>query len=321
VFAGAIRITSSNTTLDCNGSILDGEGKRAVGIYIDSQGRELSDVTVRNCTLRNFSSNAVRVGWSGPDSAKGDDHDEIYRRTPRRVTLERLTVQATGRVGIYVDDYVSELRLTGSTIENSGGAGIYLEHSSRRNLISGNRIAGNGWTDKREGLAVDSSSQNVIEDNVFARNAAGGVFFYKNCGEHLRGAHANRADQVIRWQHSDRNVLRRNQFLDQPVGIWLASRQSRNRAVSACGDPPLDPQGRYYEDFANDNEVSANTFCRTPVPVRNEGDGNRVVGNRYDATARAAVQMPRTMRDRWAGRPPERNTATDNVTAPCPLQE
>ncbi len=181
----------------------------------------------------------------------------------------------SGRVGIYFDDYVTHSTLSHSIVRDSYMSGIYLEHSSRNNKVVDNQIIDNGHErfgkGKREGLAVDSSAYNLIEGNRFESNGAGGVFLYKNCGEHF-----STGKSVIRWQHSDYNVIRNNTFVNEPVGIWLASRQNRDLSGFDCGDKPREGSLKFYPDYADNNVVEGNHFFGGKVMVRNDGQGNKL---------------------------------------------
>lgn len=259
VYKEAVIITSSNTTLDCHGAVLEGDNERPFGIMINSRGKPLSDVTVRNCKVRHFTRSGIRITSDIAASKLSPNHEENYRRTPTRITLENVEVTGSGRVGIYFDDYVTHSTLSHSIVRDSYMSGIYLEHSSRNNKIVNNQIISNGHESfgkgKREGLAVDSSAYNLIEGNRFESNGAGGVFLYKNCGEHF-----STGKSVIRWQHSDHNVIRNNTFVNEPVGIWLASRQNRDLSGFDCGDKPRDSSGKYFNDYADNNVVEGNKF-------------------------------------------------------------
>lgn len=285
VYHQPVRITASNTTLDCQGSTFIGSAQEKIGLMIDSEGKPLSDVVVKNCSFNNFASSGVRVTWSAQDAKKGTDHEAIYRRSPTRIVLDNVSVKDNGGVGIYLDDYVSEVTIKNSDITGSGGVGIYLEHSSRKIALIGNQITGNGFRDggksRREGVAVDSSAYNRIEGNVFRGNGAGGIFLYKNCGEHFSSG-----KQVIRWQHSDHNLIKNNSFTDEAVGVWLASRQKRDLSNWDCGDAPVGGKGRY-ADFADANEIQENTFCKTAVTVTDGGKNNTVRGSKSQCTSPA----------------------------------
>lgn len=278
VYQVQLKITDGNTTLDCKNSTFDGGGVRKLGLLIDSEGNRLADVTVKNCTFKNFTSNGIRVAWTAKDNDKGADHKVIYERTPTRINFENVKVVNAGRVGIYLDDYTSYITIKNSEITGSGGVGIYLEHSSKNISLTSNRIAENGFgvgaNNPREGLAIDSSADNSIVGNVFQHNAAGAIFLYKNCGEHF-----NTGKQVLRWQHSNNNVIEDNSFLDEKIGVWLASRQGRDLARWDCGDPSINKKGNY-ADFADFNEVKNNTFCRTLNSIRDNGKENKISGQK-----------------------------------------
>jgi parallel beta-helix repeat protein len=225
--------------------------------------------------VRHFTRSGIRITSDIAANKLSPNHEENYRRTPTRITLENVEVTGSGRVGIYFDDYVTHSTLSHSIVRDSYMSGIYLEHSSRNNKIVGNQIINNGHErfgkGKREGLAVDSSAYNLIEANRFESNGAGGVFLYKNCGEHF-----STGKSVIRWQHSDYNIIRNNTFVNEPVGIWLASRQSRDLSGFDCGDKPREGSLKFYPDYADNNVVVGNHFFGGKVMVRNDGQGNKL---------------------------------------------
>ncbi|KAA8729075.1 right-handed parallel beta-helix repeat-containing protein [Ewingella americana] len=273
VYPQSLVISHSNTHLDCQGATLDGDNRRAFGIVVNSKGQPVENVSVENCKIRDFTHSGIRITSDIPANQLSADHQENYRRTPTKVLIDHVNVQGSGRVGIYFDDYVTTSTLSNSTVSHSYMSGIYLEHSSRNNHILNNQIVNNGHESlgkgKREGLAVDSSANNVIEGNTFALNGAGGVFLYKNCGEHFSSGKS-----VIRWQHSDHNIIRNNHFIDEPVAIWLASRQTRDLSGFDCGDKPKDNSGKYFADYADNNVVEGNRFEGSGIKVRDEGRGN-----------------------------------------------
>jgi parallel beta-helix repeat protein len=276
VYKEAVIITSSNTTLDCRGAVLEGDNERPFGILINSKGKPLSDVTVRNCKVRHFTRSGIRITSDIAANKLSPNHEENYRRTPTRITLENVEVSGSGRVGIYFDDYVTHSTLSHSIVRDSYMSGIYLEHSSRNNKVVDNQIIDNGHErfgkGKREGLAVDSSAYNLIEGNRFESNGAGGVFLYKNCGEHF-----STGKSVIRWQHSDYNVIRNNTFVNEPVGIWLASRQNRDLSGFDCGDKPREGSLKFYPDYADNNVVGQNQFLKVKNLVINDGKHNSLM--------------------------------------------
>ena len=303
IYQRSIQITDSNTVLDCQGSTFVGDGRVKVGLLIDSEGKPMSNVIVKNCTFQNFESSGVRVTWSEKDVDKGSDRNEIYRKSPTNILLENIKVENSGRNGIYIDDYVTNVILKDSVVQNSGGGAVYLEFSSKRNKLINNKFIRNGFGlggeggSQREAVSIDSSSENIIEGNTFQENSAGGIFLYKNCGEKFLTG-----NQVIRWMHSDNNIISKNNFKNEKIGIWIASRQSRDLSKWGCGDAPIEPSGTYYQDFANSNKIIDNSFCRVAVPIRNEGDDNNFIGNKFDLQGKTTIEQPVTMRQRLLGK-------------------
>lgn len=301
--ATELHIRQSGTTLDCQGATIDGQNKVMTGLRIVSDGKTpLRDVTVKNCHFKNFKTSGVRIYWQGNDTLKlKHTAEERYRLAPQQIKLLNITVEDTAMSAVYVDDYVSDVLIDGLTSRRAGGTGLYLEHHSRRTTVQNSVFEQNGFRQGRgirEGLAIDSSTYNIIKNNVFKGNAKGGIFLYKNCGEQFSTGQA-----VLRVDHASHNVIENNRFIDMPTGVWIASRQSRNLSKWDCGDQPMDSSKVYYEDFARYNTVKANQFCGVAQPVIVEDNHNTVVDNRYDSIKQSFVQITRPPRERVRGQP------------------
>jgi parallel beta-helix repeat protein len=304
VYRQALRIAASDTTLDCQQALIDGEQERVIGLLIAGHGQAISHISVRNCRFRNFRSSAVRISADGEDGEKDPVASAPF--APFDVHLAQLHVEGSGRVGVYFDHHVHDASLRDSGIEGSGATAIYVEYGSARIAIESNVFRHNGFDAlgrrTREAIAIDSSSGNRVSSNTFVGNGKGGVFLYKNCGEKASEPHS-----VVRTVHADDNVIRANRFVDEEVGVWIASRQSRNLRNFDCSDRPMEPTHSFFEDFANHNEVSANLFCDTRTGVRIEGDFNRVVDNTFDDATRIQVEIPVSKRATLLHRPAEGN--------------
>jgi hypothetical protein len=300
-----LRIRSSSTTLDCDGAELTA----AEGYPLTIAG-DISDVTVRDCYVRGGNGVAVRA----PNRRDGESDDELRARTPRRVVLNRLHISASDNVGLYLHQHTVGVTLQASIVEDNSSAGIYLAPYGRAHRVVDNEIANNGhvkpdgsarlgWY-RREGIAVDASSDHLIEGNDIVGNAIGGVLLYKNCQEHA----AENPRSLPRTDHASDVVIRGNRFADEPFGVWVAARQSRDLDLMECGDPtPYDnpiwtaavyhpsyrsipsawtsfelPYVSIWPDFAEDAVVEGNTFERIERGgVRVEDDRARVVGNLF----------------------------------------
>ncbi len=300
--ATEFHIAKSSTTLDCQGAVLDGQDKAQIGVRIMTYGEPLRDVTIQNCHFKNYTSGAVRVTWNGDDTRKLDyPIAERYRRAPQQISLKNITVERVGRVAVYIDDYVQDVLIDGLAVSRAGGVAVYLEHHSRRTTVQNSLFEQNGFRQGRavrEGLAIDSSMDNVIRNNIFKGNAKGGVFLYKNCGEQFSAGKS-----VLRTDYASRNLIEGNAFIDMPRGVWIASRQSRNLSKWDCGDTPLDDSKTYYEDFARYNTVKANRFCGVADPVVVEDNHNTVTDNRYDKAQQKFLTITHPPRERLRGQP------------------
>lgn len=309
----AIVIRKSHVDLDCNGAIIDGENKVNIGILI--KGKSLRDITVRNCTIKNFNDAGVMI-TSGIRLKQHGDRKYYYRVAPKNITLDKLLVENSSRVGVNFNAYVADSVLSNSVVRNSKGVGVYLSQGSSNNKLDSNVIEGNGASGKqsslREGVAVDSSARNLIEDNTFIDNAAGGIFLYKNCGERFSTGRS-----VLRWQSSNENLIKNNKFVGGRIGVWVASRQSRDLSGWDCGDTPVDDDGKYFEDFANKNSISGNRFCDVDVAVRVEGDHNVVSNNRFNEGVKRFVEEPYRLREKPDGRRTVGNYVSGSVKQEC----
>ncbi|MEC7121122.1 MAG: right-handed parallel beta-helix repeat-containing protein [Pseudomonadota bacterium] len=296
------QIRQSDTILDCQGALIDGQNKVKTGLRIVSDGKTpLRNVTVKNCNFKNFSSSGIRIYWKGNDTLKlKHSMAERYRLAPQQIKLLNITVEDTAKSSVYVDDYVSDVLIDGLTVRRSGALGLYLEHHSRRTTVQNSLFEQNGYRGgkpAREGLAIDASMHNVIRNNTFKGNAQGGIFLYKNCGERF-----STGKSVLRTQQASYNVIEGNTFIDMPRGVWLASRQSKNLSKWDCGDPSLD-DGVHYQDYARHNTIRNNRFCGIPKPVIVEDNHNTITDNRYDRVQRGFAEVTRPPREKLLNQP------------------
>jgi parallel beta-helix repeat protein len=233
VYRKSVVIQESNTTLDCRGARIEGDKFRSITIKGD-----IDNVVVRDCYM--ISEGGILV--SPPPRQEGESDEEWRARSPTGVHIENVHIKGTIGTGIFIGPAVVGVTFEKSIVEDAGSAGIYLEYATQHNVIRDNLVRNNGyraggdelprtgWA-RREGIAVDASAFNLIENNTVESNAFGGVFLYKNCWEY----HTD-ADQEQRHQHAHSNVIRGNHFRDQDFGVWVASRQARDMGAWLCGD-------------------------------------------------------------------------------------
>jgi parallel beta-helix repeat protein len=300
-YPGGLDIRASGVVLDCQGATVQsapGAGGVGIGI-VTPAGVSMSDVVVRNCRTSGFTNGIkpTRDGFRG--LAAGHEFDHHLSD----IVIEDSEVRGSNGVGIFVDGYVEDVTIQRVTVQNAGSTGIYLEAGSRDNVVRHNQIVDNGfsengrdegqlatfngitvryWGPGREGIAVDGSWSNVITDNAFEGNSAGGIFLYKNCGEfHL--------SRPARWYErrygADDNLIEGNSFAGGPTGVWIGSRMGENTLPMECSDPAYrtGPLERIVLDRAARNTVRGNTFADVTYGVRVEDDGAVVEGNTFTA--------------------------------------
>lgn len=311
VSQGAIYIDQPGTTLDCAGGTLDGRGQKDTVVTIRA-----SNVTVTRCTILSGEGHGILVRSEMPKSAKHAlSHAEAYAASPSNVTISDVVIRDAGHSGIYVNTYVRNTHIDRVRIEDSADAAIYLDMSTTGAVVENSTFTGNGFGSatrprsgggKREAIAIDSSSRNIIRNNLFKGNGGGGIYLYKNCHEH---ADTN-PQSTPRWMPSEKNEITRNRFENEPTGVWVASRQSRNLTGSKCGDPSYAP-GTYL-DAAPNNSVHDNTFVGGNIGIRVEDDGNTLAGNTLTDQDQMCVLVGTGPRSQVLNRPVTGTVLTGN---------
>jgi len=233
-YTDGITIAVSNVILDCRGALITGMHRR--GIIVRPG---LKNVTIRDCRLDD--TGGILIEGQTPEDGPAA-RDIAREASSEGVVLDHLTITRSYMTGVFVDHYVVGAVIRNSIVADGHHVGIYLEHGSQKNTVSGNLIRNNGlFTNKgirrigptrREGLSVDGSAYNLIENNVFEDNAFGGIFHYKNCWEF----HTTNPESRPRLQGSNGNIIRGNVFRNMDIGIWVASRQARDLVMWDCGD-------------------------------------------------------------------------------------
>ncbi|HEY0292309.1 MAG TPA: right-handed parallel beta-helix repeat-containing protein [Hansschlegelia sp.] len=306
VYDAPIVLKTSGVTLDCRGALIDLARRHAFGVEIGVDA-SVSGVTVRNCRIANATSSGIVVGWRSPASVREKRYTATarYEAATRDVTLDNVVSSGNEIAGVYVLAYSQDVRITGSRLTGNAGVGVYIGPHSLRTTVEGSEIAANGLGSprhvrrglgRREGVAIDSSSDNVIRRNTFRGNG-GAVYLYKNCQEAASGHGRN----FKRIMPSERNRIEDNSIQGSLIGVWAASRQSRILTSSDCGDPYYG-DGRYVLDRAPNNVIAGNIFSDIGVAAVIEDDGNRVVNNDI-AASDSCVVVGTGPRSEMLGRP------------------
>jgi len=241
IFLGS---TATGVTVDLAGAHLDGgkgQFNHQRGDMIEVRSREVnqgkwevpSDIEIRNVSItgsirlyglgRNGEADAVREA-----SRKSNGQTLIRDAAPKKIMLDSLTIEGTGRNPVYFGPGVMMSSLLNSTVKGySTRVGVYLDAETAHNRLTGNTFSvktndgswlgfyDRGWPQ----IALDGSSFNDISNNTFDRLNQGGVFLYRNCGE----------GGTVRYASPSYNRITNNRFLYQRLklsdpAIFIGSR-------------------------------------------------------------------------------------------------
>lgn len=213
----------SGVTFDCNGAAIDITANQFVendtdmieirSVRRSDDGGNVTwerprDITLRNCNI----TGAVRIYGMGKNTNRDNVRDlsrtadfvrEVRANAPTRITLDRLLIVGLGRTPLYLSTGVSYVTLVESTVTGSAtSVGVYLDSESYNNTFRNNRfsVTSRDWNGlrRREEIAVDGSSYNKFINNRFSTLEGGGIFLYRNCGEHGTIRHTEPAyNQII----------------------------------------------------------------------------------------------------------------------------
>ena len=356
----------SDITLNCNGAKFNGlytKYRQAIDTPYSTQRAPVAhaikvvtrdtipskNITIKNCDIRNYVRGiSVYYYFSSEsyDALKNrqnvvDIENNLRERSPKNITLTNNTISYSHADGIYIGRYITGLTLNNANINNSGAVGFYLDSGAQDNLVENSTFTFNGFskyipskgrirrslTTAREGVAIDSSAFNTVKNNSFKHNGGGSVFLYKNC-------HENHTVGLPRYQSADNNLITQNIFEDEEVGVWIASRQSKDLTNWDCGDPQMDTGSvtygpkkvdtKIYEDFAKSNRVVSNTFLDVRRGVIVEDDNNSIIGNTFKGSAKYDIKVGTKYRTRSKSHPVtgtriENNVFSSNASKPITL--
>lgn len=270
------RVNQPGAVIEGNDYIVDGNcNTNCVGLTINAD-----NVVVRNLTIKRFDGGvSLKPGITG-------------------VRFENVKILNNVNHGIYVDRGVSNFICDTCDVSDNGAMGIYLEYNSNGNVIRNSLVSKNGFRDKdtgdwienlkadnkdkREGIAIDASQGNLIENSMLTGNALTGITMYKNCGE--RG--------ITRPWGANYNTVRNSTVQD---GIYIASRQDKDLSAWSCSDPYI-LDGKYVMDEAEFNTIE-NVTLENNATIRIKDDNNTVRSVQggsviISSRVRAALNIP-----------------------------
>ncbi|MBI0426172.1 NosD domain-containing protein [Psychrobacter sp. NG27] len=300
-------LNQSNSSLDCGGTLLstmsDDNSKASAIMIKPKTDKAIKNIAVANCHVTGYGHALHIRQYSNPNQryARGFINPAANRAlAPNGIRIINVSSRNSINSGMFIGDHVHDITFDKVRIQNAGTVGLYLEFGSRDNVIKNSVFVGNGFRTfkpNREAIAVDSSSNNRIENNHFIHNGAGSVLLYRNCFEHADDP--TRGNHFKRTESSRDNIIANNVFEDEPVGVWVASRQSRNLKGFECGAYLVKqtPFASYHLDSAKNNQIVDNRFEQVEKGVIVEDDGTLIEGNRFAATVGMPIAVGSEIRE------------------------
>jgi parallel beta-helix repeat protein len=196
---GAVWINKSNIILDCNGSLIFGDGTNGYGIKINSS---FTNITVKNCNIQYYS--------QGISLAGGTYHN-----------ITNNNIDNNNAFGMYITSSGYNT-ISNNNITNSPQFGIYLSGEQYDTLIN-NNIRGNGL----DGLLADCEYTTIT--NNTADNNQYGYHIFSDNNNNLTGNTANNnSDMDYYIEHSSYNTLTNNIANNSDYGFYLDSANYNN---------------------------------------------------------------------------------------------
>jgi hypothetical protein len=233
---------ASGVTIDCQGATLKGPHPTLAIRSKKSGDPEYEPprgILIKNCRI--IGSVSAGIGMKRvavkPFTRTPDYVANVRRYSPAMITLDGVTITATpGPKGLsttplYIYAGVSGFALVNSEINGaSDNVAIYLDAESTGNTIKRNRIQA---ATKREVMAIDGSSHNMIINNWFSGLGKGGIFLYRNCGE----------DGAVRHSTPSHNRIINNVFYYDKYGgpklsVYFGSRDGQQGYLRQRQGPP-----------------------------------------------------------------------------------
>ena len=268
-----IEVTEDGTTVDLNGSVLDGENSVRVGIFV----HDCEGITIKQGVVKGFyfGIRAINVSrLTVEDCVVSDNHNPIDAGwLPDTVD----PMEEGFGAGIYLFE-VSDSRIQGNHLNNNFN-GVSLVRSQRNRLIGNNAsYCGN------VGIHLLASSHNAVEENVA-----------DHCIRYTDRFWCDTADSagVFLEEYSDHNRVVGNSLRYSGDGFFIRAnnRHGCNHNYVARNDASFSPNNAFEAVFSQHNVFEDNIaeFSNYGFWLGYSSDtvvtGNRIRSNRLDGIA------------------------------------
>jgi parallel beta-helix repeat protein len=247
----SIEITTSSITLDCAGHSITGQGT-GHGIYLNEN---VSGVTIKNCTVTNFSYGIYLYFSSdniiATNTGSSNEWNGIILWSSSRNILTNNTVNGIAlsfssdntiinnitkfnrNYGMYL--YSSSNNTINNNVANNNNiCGIFLKNSVY-NIITNNVTENNG-SEIHFGIGIylySSSDYNIVANNI-ANNNYYGISLWESSNNTIINnvVNNNRREGISLKTFSNHNTLLRNTVSSNTYGIYLIQGSSFNKISS-----------------------------------------------------------------------------------------
>ncbi|MDY7078848.1 MAG: NosD domain-containing protein [Chloroflexota bacterium] len=158
---GAVTITASNVTLDCNGATILGNGS-GYGIYVPDH---IVTATIQNCTVRGYRY-GIYVDSSSGNKVLSNTLETnafgIILGSSSGNTLSSNTAVSNTQSGVYLEGSTGN-QVSNNAMNLNGGLGIFV-HTSSNNDFSGNTVCGNTDSDFAVYTSTNTGNDNTCDN-------------------------------------------------------------------------------------------------------------------------------------------------------------
>jgi len=152
-----IDITADDVNLDCQGHTIDGNGSGKYGIYISRASAYDTNITIKNCTVRNWTSSNIYIYNSDNNTLKDiksftSNYAGIQLRSTMQSNLTNVESSGNPQYGFYLYDTYNTHLVNLSASKN--GAGIFFSYAAYNWLDDSNFV-----NNSRKDLKVSTNDE------------------------------------------------------------------------------------------------------------------------------------------------------------------
>jgi len=269
-------IVGDSMTFDCQGYTITCAGNNCynrggdavVGIYTEKR-----NVTIKNCTVRNFGNgievnagsevtivnNTLHNNNAGINIKVRSNYNKIINNVASNNIYDGILISGVGN------------NVSNNVVNNNNGSGIYIsgtQDNSYYNVVANNIANNNGWSDLRDeygksGIYVYNSRSNILINNRASNNSQDGygIYLYNSHGTNLTGnilngnqglgAYIYSTDELSVNNVSNNNICN-NHGIDYGIG---------GEAVLDAGNNICDVFYRWQGGQIRDGAVACSRYC------------------------------------------------------------